>query len=234
MGNENQTRSWTVLKCQKVFDLPLVPMETAHKLWPALEIQCTGNASTLHHTSSPLLPAAWTGKISRIIILGHDFSFQCLVPMHGTLLGVQPLPIQLSQAADEKFACKTHQPCSTIPPSSKPGKKYLQMAQLQTAECACFFLPVLEHSAYILNLLLSLSLRKTNQPFIVKRGWQHRLLVQAYHLLPGEIRHRFEPWTRTQLFDTCSDTHSPCPRCVHVHTASISQSPSLSLVFCRC
>lgn len=117
-------------------------------------------------------------------------------------------------------------------------RKYLQMAQLQPAECACFFLPVLEYPTYILSLLLSfilqflsLPLWKTNQAFIVKRGWQHRLTVQANHLWPGKIRHGFEPWTQTQLFDTCSSTQSPCPRYIHAHTASTSQSPSLSLVF---
>lgn len=41
------------------------------------------------------------------------------------------------------------------------GTKYLQMAQLQPAECACFFLSLLEYPTYILSLLLCLPLGKS-------------------------------------------------------------------------
>lgn len=42
--------------------------------------------------------------------------------------------------------------------------------------CMVFFLPVLEYSLCILSLLSSLPLRKTNQPFIVKRGWAAQIV----------------------------------------------------------
>lgn len=87
---------------------------------------------------------------------------------------------------------------------------------MQLAECVwqsfCLFsLPVVEHSVYILCLLLPLPLRKTSQQFIVKRLWQQELLVQEHYLLLGEIRYRSEPriqTIQTQLLKNTTSTTS--------------------------
>lgn len=156
--------------------------------------------------------------------------------MHGTLLVVQLLPIQLSQAADEKFACKTHQLWWSIPPSSELAQeestfKWHSYNQLNVHGV---FFPVLEYSTYILSPLLSLPLWKTNQAFIVKRGWQHRLLVQAYHVAWRDQTQVGTLNSDPVVWYMLKDTQSLPKMYTHVHTASISRSPSLSLVFYIC
>lgn len=195
--------------------------------WLALysALQCTGNASTLYYTASPLLPAAETGEISRVIILVQDFSWQCLVSMHVTPLGVRPLPSQLLQAVDENLLEKPSNHCYSQAQNWHRKSVKVPANSTDTASWMCVvFLTVLEHFVYIICLLLLLPSRKTNQQFIVKRGWRQSLLVQEHQLLPGDIRHRSEPLIQTQLLDMSMYTNfmSNICQCTHSLNSSVS------------